>query len=147
MGFLDKAKAGLNNTVNYSNQKIDEAKFNSDIYAVGLELTNMKGKVLATLGIVSNKILSKFDIQQEVYYADLNWKALMKDAAKVSVQQQEISKFPPVKRDLALLVDNTVQFAEIEKIVIRIDCADAVGIKLPSTFLLLEPYENVVSVT
>ena len=117
-------------------QGLKQRQFNSDIYAVGLELTNMKGKVLATLGIVSNKILSKFDIQQEVYYADLNWKALMKDAAKVSVQQQEISKFPPVKRDLALLVDNTVQFAEIEKM-----CFDNEK-KLLKSVTLFDVYEG-----
>ena len=68
-----------------------QKQFNSDIFAVGLEITNPKGKVLATLGIVSNKILTRFDIDQEVYYADLNWKALMKDAAKVKVEQQEIA--------------------------------------------------------
>ena len=93
-----------------------QKQFNSDIFAVGLDITNPKGKVLATLGIVSNKILTRFDIDQEVCYADLNWKALMKDAAKVKVEQQEIAKFPPVKRDLALLVDQSVQFADIERI-------------------------------
>ena len=100
---------------------IKQRQFNSDIYAVGLELAPAKGKPYATLGIVSNKILSKFDIEQEVYYADLNWKNLMKDAAKVKVEQQEISKFPPVKRDLALLVDVSVQFADIEKVAFDTD--------------------------
>ena len=93
-----------------------QKQFNSDIFAVGLDITNPKGKVLATLGIVSNKILRRFEIDQEVYYADLNWKSLMKDAAKVKVEQQEIAKFPPVKRDLALLVDQSVQFADIERV-------------------------------
>lgn len=96
--------------------QLRQKQYRSDIFAVGLDITNVKGKVLATLGIVSNKVLSKFDIEQEVYYADLNWKALMKDAAKVKVEQKEISKFPPVKRDLALLVDQSVQFADIERL-------------------------------
>lgn len=96
--------------------QLRQKQFNSDIFAVGLDITTAKGKVLATLGILSNKVLQKFDIDQEVYYADLNWKALMKDAAKVKVEQQEIAKFPPVKRDLALLVDKTVQFADIERV-------------------------------
>ena len=93
-----------------------QKQFKSDIFAAGLEIATSKGKVLATLGIVSNKVLTRFDIEQEVYYADMNWKALMKDAAKVKVEQQEIAKFPPVKRDLALLVDKSVQFAEIERV-------------------------------
>ena len=45
----------------------------------------------------------------------------MNDAAKVKVEQQEISKFPPVKRDLALLVDVSVQFADIEKVAFDTD--------------------------
>ena len=53
---------------------------------------------------------------QAVYYADLNWKELMKAIRNVKVNYTEISKFPAVKRDLALLIDKKVQFAEIEKI-------------------------------
>ncbi len=115
---------------------LKQKQFKSDIYAVGLEIATSKGKVLATLGIVSNKILSKFDIEQEVYYADLNWKALMKDAAKVKVEQQEISKFPPVKRDLALLVDVSVQFADIEKVAFDTDK------KLLKSVSLFDVYEG-----
>lgn len=98
-----------------------QKQFSSDIYAAGLELSTPKGKVLATLGIVSNKVLKRFDIEQEVFYADMNWKALMKDAAKVKVEQREISKFPPVKRDIALLVDQNIQFADIEKVAFDTD--------------------------
>ena len=115
---------------------LKQKQFKSDIYAVGLEIASAKGKVLATLGIISNKILSKFDIEQEVYYADLNWKALMKDAAKVKVEQQEISKFPPVKRDLALLVDISVQFADIEKVAFDTDK------KLLKSVSLFDVYEG-----
>ena len=93
-----------------------QRQFSSDIYAAGLELTSVSGKVLATLGIVSNKVLKMFDIEQEVFYADMNWNVLMKEAAKIHVQQESISKFPPVKRDLALLVDNSVHFSDIEKV-------------------------------
>ena len=93
-----------------------QRQFTSDIYAAGLDITNAAGKTLATLGIVSNKVLKQFDIEQEVYYADMNWKVLMKETAKVKVEQEEISKFPPVKRDLALLVDKSVHFADIERV-------------------------------
>ena len=74
------------------------------------------GKRLATFGIVTKKILKAFDIDNEVYYADLNWKELMKAIRSVKISYTEISKFPTVKRDLALLIDKKVQFAEIEKI-------------------------------
>ena len=113
-----------------------QRQFGSDIFAVGLEIANPAGKVLATLGIVSNKILKKFDIEQEVYYADMNWKLLMKEAAKVKVQQEEISKFPPVKRDLALLVDKSIRFADIEKV------ASETERKLLKSITLFDVYEG-----
>jgi phenylalanyl-tRNA synthetase beta chain len=100
---------------------LKQRQYQNDIFAAGLEIASPAGKVLANLGIVSNKLLHKFDIEQEVYYADLDWKVLMKEAARVKVQQQEIAKFPPVKRDLALLVDKAVQFAEIERLVLGCD--------------------------
>ena len=66
--------------------------------------------------VVTKKMLKAFDVDNEVYYADLNWKELMKAIRSVKVSYKEISKFPAVKRDLALLLDKKVQFAEIEKI-------------------------------
>ena len=71
---------------------------------------------MATFGIVTKKLLKAFDIDNEVYYADFNWKELLKAIRNVKVSYTEISKFPAVKRDLALLLDKKVQFAEIEKI-------------------------------
>ena len=71
---------------------------------------------MATFGVLTKKILKAFDIDNEVYYADLNWKELLKAIKNVKVNFTELSKFPAVKRDLALLLDKKVQFAEIEKI-------------------------------
>ena len=87
-----------------------------DIYAAALSVQTKGGKRLATFGVVTKKLLKAFDIDNEVYYADLNWKELMKAIKSVKVNYTEISKFPAVKRDLALLLDKKVQFAEIEKI-------------------------------
>ena len=87
-----------------------------DIYAAALSVQTRGGKRLATFGVVTRKLLKAFDIDNEVYYADLNWKELMKAVKNVKVSYAEISKFPAVKRDLALLLDKKVQFAEIEKI-------------------------------
>ena len=87
-----------------------------DIYAAALSVQTRGGKRLATFGVVTRKLLKAFDIDNEVYYADLNWKELMKAVKNVKINYTEISKFPAVKRDLALLLDKKVQFAEIEKI-------------------------------
>lgn len=88
----------------------------NDIYATALSVHTKGGKQLATFGVVAKKLLKAFDIDNEVYYADLNWKELMKAIRSVKVSYKEISKFPAVKRDLALLLDKNIQFAEIEKI-------------------------------
>ena len=87
-----------------------------DIFAAALTIHTRGGKRLATFGVVTKKLLKAFDIDNEVYYADLNWKELMRAIRSVKVSFKEISKFPAVKRDLALLLDKNIQFAEIEKI-------------------------------
>ena len=87
-----------------------------DIYASALSIQTRGGKRLATMGVVTHKVLKAFDIEHEVYYADINWREVLKAIRSVKVSYREISKFPAVKRDLALLLDKKVQFAEIEKI-------------------------------
>ena len=92
-----------------------------DIYAAAISIYTRGGKLLATLGVLHKKLLKKFDIENEVYYADLNWKELMKAVKNNAVTYKELSKYPAVKRDLALLLDKQVQFAEIEKIAYETD--------------------------
>ena len=92
-----------------------------DIYAAAISIHTCGGKLLATLGVLHKKLLKKFDIENEVYYADLNWKELMKAVKNNAVTYKELSKYPAVKRDLALLLDKQVQFAEIEKIAYETD--------------------------
>lgn len=85
-------------------------------FSAYLNITTAGGKKLGEIGIVSKKILKEFDINTDVYFAELNWTMLMKEARKNKIASSEISKFPPVKRDLALLIDTNISFAEIEKI-------------------------------
>ena len=86
------------------------------IYSAALSYHTRGGKLLATVGIVSKKITKAFDIDNEVYYADINWKNVLQAIKSVKVSYTELSKFPSVKRDLALLLDKGVQFADIERI-------------------------------
>jgi len=76
-------------------------------------------KVLVSYGKVSKKLLKQFDIKQDVYYADLNWTQLLRRLNGRKTQYKEVSKFPGVRRDLALLLDKAVSYAEIEKIALR----------------------------
>ena len=86
------------------------------IYSAALSYNTRGGKLLATVGVVSKKITKAFDIDNEVYYADINWKNVLQAIKSVKVSYTELSKFPSVKRDLALLLDKSVQFADIERI-------------------------------
>ena len=93
----------------------------NDIYSTALSVHTRGGKLLATLGVINKKIRKAFDIENDVYYADLNWKELMKAVKNNTVSYKEISKYPAVRRDLALLIDKQVSFGEIEKIAYETD--------------------------
>lgn len=97
-------------------KKVIFGNLSNDIYSSGISITTGSGRELGTFGIVSRKICKAMDIDFDVYYAELSWTLLMKETKKNKVTFSEISKFPAVKRDLALLLDKSVQFAEIEKI-------------------------------
>ena len=88
----------------------------NNIFDKSLVLKNRGGKVMAEMGILNHKLLKSFDLQQPVYYADLDWQALMKAIRKNTLTFTDISKYPAVSRDLALLVDNNVEFAQIEHV-------------------------------
>ena len=91
-------------------------KSDNDIFSNGMAIENRGGKVLVEMGIVCRKLMKAFGIEIPVYYAELNWTALMKAIKKSKFSFKEISKYPSVSRDLALLLDNTVEFAEVERI-------------------------------
>ena len=88
----------------------------NDLMSVTLKYTAHNGKDIAVLGIVKHGILQKLDISGDVFFADINWTNLMKLTRKNKVVYSKLSKFPPVSRDLALLVKSDVKFADIERI-------------------------------
>lgn len=88
----------------------------NDIFAAGITVENRGGKKLIEMGVLSKKVLKEADINVPVYYAEMSWTALMKLVSKNHVLYSEICKYPAVSRDLALLVDNAVEFGQIEQI-------------------------------
>ena len=91
---------------------------NSDnnIFSKGLAVKNRGGKTLAEMGILSTELKKRADISGDVYFADINWTAVMKAVRKHKVEFAEISKYPAVSRDLALLIDKDVQFEQIDRL-------------------------------
>ncbi|GMQ29078.1 phenylalanine--tRNA ligase subunit beta [Algoriphagus confluentis] len=83
-------------------------------FAYGLEL-KLGEKVVATLGLVDEKLLKLAEVRQEVWYADLNWDLLCKKASGLK-RYQEISKFPEVRRDLSLVIDKSVTYDQVKSV-------------------------------
>ena len=91
-------------------------KSDSEIFSAGITIENRGGKKLIEMGIIAKKLQKQFGLDAPVFYAELNWTALMKVIKKNEVLYTEVPKVPAVSRDLALLVDNSVEFAQIEQI-------------------------------
>ncbi|MBQ8450615.1 MAG: phenylalanine--tRNA ligase subunit beta [Bacteroidaceae bacterium] len=91
--------------------------FTNDIFAAGLQIQAQSNKkVIAQLGILRKKVTKRFDIESDVFFADINWSELMRVIRNAKVGYSEISKYPAVRRDLALLLNSDVTFAQIEQI-------------------------------
>ena len=87
----------------------------SPLYADGLVVSAQNGKRLGELTIVSRELRKLFDIDNPVFFADLDWKALLKQNKQYKPVISDLPKFPAVKRDFALLVDKNVQFADLAR--------------------------------
>ncbi len=92
--------------------KFKSAPVKSDVFAEGISLSLGKTK-LVDFGVVTRKVLKEFSIKQEVLFADFNWENILSLTGNKKIKVADLPKFPAVKRDLALLVDNTVAFKEI----------------------------------
>lgn len=91
--------------------KLQSQPVSNDIFSEGMAF--MAGNdVVVELGVVKKSVAKHFDIKQEVLFADFNWDAIIK-LVSGKVKFTEISKFPEVRRDLALLVDTAVSFEDI----------------------------------
>ncbi len=86
----------------------------NDVFAEGIAFAN-GNNVLVEFGTVKKSILKHFDIKQEVFYADFDWNAVLKSISN-KIKFVEIPKYPEVRRDLALLLDESVAFEEIYNI-------------------------------
>jgi phenylalanyl-tRNA synthetase beta chain len=93
-----------------------EVRSDNNLFSEGLCMKTRQGNILVELGVLAPITLKTVGMGQPVYYADLHWDALMKVVAKNKVEFKELSKYPAVSRDLALLVDDQVTFAEIEQV-------------------------------
>jgi phenylalanyl-tRNA synthetase beta chain len=87
----------------------------NEVFSEGINLSKSKIK-LVDFGVVNKNILTKFGIKQEVFYADFDFNTILSHVKKENFSVTSLPKYPSVKRDLALLVDNEVSFKQVYNI-------------------------------
>ena len=112
-----------------------EMECQDEVLAFGMEYRRGPA-TLVRFGQVSRSIQRGMDIKNPVYYADFDWDALVQTLKKHKIDFEELNRFPSVRRDLALVVDNSVKFGEIASI------ARKTGKKTLRTVNLFDVYVN-----
>ncbi len=109
--------ATLRKTGNSLNKMV-AAPIDNRVFAEG-EAFTINNKPFFSIGRLNASILKQFDIKQEVFYAELDWSTLLREVKPDSVKFSDISRYPEVRRDLALVLDKSVKFSEIEALANR----------------------------
>ena len=109
--------SGLVNSV-FTKLGIEKSKLSlkeseSDSYAYSLQYM-INDELLAEIGLISTNLLKKFDIGQDVFYADINWTKLIKYSLFEDIMYRQVPKFPAVKRDLSLVLDSNIRFTDLK---------------------------------
>ena len=92
--------------------RLKSSPIKSDIFSEGMSFSLGK-KNIVDFGLVKKSVLKHFGISQNVLFADFNWDNVLEMAKHNSIKFKPIPKYPEVRRDFALLVDNTVSFEDI----------------------------------
>lgn len=100
------------------NLKVEEANLACFDYGLSYTVNNIE---LLQFGKISRNHQKAFGIEKEVFYAEVNYDNLLKLVAMNKVVYKEVSKFPSVRRDLALLIDNSINYSAIKEIAIKQD--------------------------
>ena len=100
-----------------SEREIELKKTDDKLYSAALSINTRSGKSLGVMGIVSKSMLKRCGVKQEVFFAELDWNAIVKLSIKKKVTFSPLPKTQAVKRDLALLLDKAVTMAQVEKVV------------------------------
>ncbi len=95
--------------------KFEFVNSEKEYFEYGLDVFYNKKQVFE-MGKVSSSLLKKFDIKQDVFYANFDWDYIFELIKRVNIRYTPVSKFPEVRRDLALLLDRSIPFAEVEKL-------------------------------
>ncbi len=106
-------------SLNFDLSKFKINEIENEFFSYGLEYI-YKNKTILNFGSLNKKVLSKFDIEQDVYYANFEWTTILSSLPKLP-QFQAISKFQEVSKDLALLIDENITFEQIKQLAFKTD--------------------------
>ncbi len=95
--------------------KIIEEYFSNDLFSEALSYV-YNDKLIGNLGIINKNLQIQFDIDNPVFYGEINWDELLNIASNIKFEFNPIPKYPEVRRDLALLLDNEVKFSQIKQL-------------------------------
>ncbi len=98
--------------------KLIATNIDNRLYSEG-EAFSINTRPLVTIGRLSPAVLRQFDIKQDAYYAEVDWSTLLREVKPDSVKYSDISRFPEVRRDLALLLDKQVKYSDIASLAYR----------------------------
>lgn len=115
--YLKSYVAKLIERVTGVSKPVEAFLVNSNVFVSGLAFS-LKSKELAVVGKVQKEILDRQGIKGDVFFADINWKLLLQNSVK-GLEIKEINRFPSVTRDLALVIDKTVDFEMLHDIAIK----------------------------
>jgi len=116
-GYIEAifSKLGIDILLRKAGIVVNQVPLTGLTFAEGITYT-LNNSVIGKAGLLSMNILRSFDIRQDVYYAEFNWNVFLKMVPVNGTQFRELPKFPEVRRDLALLLDQDVKFGDIEKL-------------------------------
>ncbi|MCX6280985.1 MAG: phenylalanine--tRNA ligase subunit beta [Bacteroidetes bacterium] len=109
------SKLGIGDKAGIPGRRIIRKKYSGTVFSNG-QIFSVNDKVIGMSGLLSRNILKQFDIKQDVYYGEFDWSSILSMVPVKETQYRELPRFPEVRRDLALLLDETVKFEEIENL-------------------------------
>jgi phenylalanyl-tRNA synthetase beta chain len=113
----------VNNLLNSNGIDVDKLKFSPSEKAYLSEGScySTKRGIILEIGEINPSVLKQFDIEQPVYYAGCNWDMVLEELRHQKIQYKPVPKFPEVRRDLALLLDATIPYADVKKLAFQIE--------------------------
>lgn len=113
--FLKSYIESILERLGFDLNQLSSSDVSSDIFAEGLSY-HLNNKQIVNFGVLNKKLLKIFDIDTNIYFAEFSWNAVLKASNKNNIRYTEISKYPEVRRDLALLLNKEVKFSTIKEL-------------------------------